>query len=159
MLRFIFSFFFCKVKGLKLTFSVTFFFFTQISSMKFDIQNWRFANFGHNVARTPREMTILDNSGISWFFKRGGYPLPVNSGDVEALIFDADTSRGKMTQNHQKTRRVWCKIVWHERNGCHAFLHHPEKSTTQLFSRCHTILKHFGSWKRILLFQFYLWNL
>ena len=45
MLRFIFSFFFCKVKGLKLTFPATFFFFTQISSMEFGIQNWRFAKF------------------------------------------------------------------------------------------------------------------
>ena len=53
--------------------------------------------------------------GFRDFLKEGGYPLPVNSGVLEALIFDADTSREKMTQNHQKTRRVLGKKKWFER--------------------------------------------
>ena len=45
LLRLISSFFFCKAKGLKLTFLATYFFFSQISSMQFGIQSWRFAKY------------------------------------------------------------------------------------------------------------------
>ena len=45
LLRLISGFFFCKAKGLKLTFLATYFFFSQISSMQFGIQSWRFAKY------------------------------------------------------------------------------------------------------------------
>ena len=66
------------------------------------------------LERSPCEMPILDNSGISYFLKRGGVPLPVNSEVLGTYNFDVDTTRETLAKNDRKCRRVLEQKRWFE---------------------------------------------
>ena len=66
------------------------------------------------IERSPCEMPILDNSGISCFWKRGGYPLSVSSEVLDTLDFDADATRETLTPNDHFCRRVLEQKRWFE---------------------------------------------
>ena len=98
----------------------------------------------NSIEETACETPMLTSKGISSFFKRGGYPLPVNSVILNTSIESAYPGAKKSIKNDWKCGRFCIKKAWHERTGCHAFLIQSTWVDQDVSRFFETITKHFS---------------